>query len=190
FGATISHSTPHLYLSALPLTPTESRMFKMFAAKFPCTPQVIAGHVTVVINPPPFQGHTASIQCIAISPDGQYVVSGSADMTILIWGAKTRSGKALLVLRYHSARHTDVVRSVVFSPDGRRVMSGSDDMTIRVWDAYTRRALGNPFRGHTACIDCCLLTRCVWDAKTGEALGDPLKGTAATFYPIHRQIYI
>ncbi|KAJ8590994.1 hypothetical protein M405DRAFT_895222, partial [Rhizopogon salebrosus TDB-379] len=44
FATTISHSTPHLYLSALPFSPTQSIIFKKFAAKFPRTPRVIAGH--------------------------------------------------------------------------------------------------------------------------------------------------
>ncbi|KAG2121903.1 WD40-repeat-containing domain protein [Suillus clintonianus] len=33
----------------------------------------------------PFQGHTGSVQSVAISPDGKYIVSGSSDNTIRVW---------------------------------------------------------------------------------------------------------
>ncbi|KIK31640.1 hypothetical protein CY34DRAFT_102996, partial [Suillus luteus UH-Slu-Lm8-n1] len=45
FWATIVHSTPHLYLSALPFALTESRIFKKLAANIPWTPRIVAGHV-------------------------------------------------------------------------------------------------------------------------------------------------
>ncbi|KAG2350100.1 hypothetical protein BDR05DRAFT_955961, partial [Suillus weaverae] len=45
FAPTILRSTPHLYLSALPFAPTQSRIFRKFASKFPRTPRIVAGHV-------------------------------------------------------------------------------------------------------------------------------------------------
>jgi len=52
FAPTILRSTPHLYLSALPFAPMQSRIFRKFAAKFPHTPRIVAGHVE---NWPPME---------------------------------------------------------------------------------------------------------------------------------------
>ena len=63
---------------------------------------------------------------IALSPDGQKVVSGG-------WGLKlwdTNTTKVIAQWR----EHTSYVTSVCWSQDGARVMSGSKDGTARVWD--------------------------------------------------------
>ncbi len=76
----------------------------------------------------PLRGHTDSVLSVAISSDGKYIVSGSADTTIRIWDLETRVqvGEPL-------RGHTDTVWSVAISPDGKRIASGSRDNTIRIW---------------------------------------------------------
>jgi WD40 repeat protein len=37
----------------------------------------------------PLEGHTLRCHSVAYSPDGQQIISGSADRTIRIWDAKT-----------------------------------------------------------------------------------------------------
>ncbi|KAI2885980.1 hypothetical protein CBS13152_7275 [Aspergillus niger] len=77
------------------------------------------------------EGHSGSVQAVAFSPDGQTVVSGSADKTIKLWNAAT--GELQQTLKDHS----DSVQAVAFSPDGQTVVSGSDDKTIKLWNAAT-----------------------------------------------------
>ncbi|EDQ98298.1 uncharacterized protein LACBIDRAFT_398844 [Laccaria bicolor S238N-H82] len=89
-------------------------------------------------------GHIASIQSVALSPDGRCVVSGSCDRTIRIWDAET--GKPV---GEPFREHTDEINSVAFSPDGRRIVSGSDDKTIRIWDVEMGKPVGEPLQGHT-----------------------------------------
>ncbi|HWF87327.1 MAG TPA: hypothetical protein VN659_00785 [Pyrinomonadaceae bacterium] len=80
------------------------------------------------------EGHTGDINSIAFSPDGRFVVTGSADGTARVWEAA--SGKSVGELRGHSKS----VNSASFSPDGKFIVTASDDATVRLWDA-TRFAL-------------------------------------------------
>ena len=78
-----------------------------------------------------FRGHRLSVLSVAVSLEGENIISGSRDFTARIWNA--RSGEELYCLQ-----HGGGVNSVAFSPDGQQVVTGSsEDETIRVWDAGT-----------------------------------------------------
>ena len=72
-----------------------------------------------------------SFQCLAWSPDGTLVASGSDDNTVRLWEA--RSGQLVRTLE----GHTDSVTSVAWAPDGQQLASGSGDSTVRLWDSNT-----------------------------------------------------
>lgn len=76
-------------------------------------------------------GHGDSISCLAFSPDGRTIVSGSNDNSIILWDAV--SGRELHTLRGHTSR----VTTVAFSVDGHTIVSGGWDSTIKVWDAIS-----------------------------------------------------
>ena len=80
------------------------------------------------------KGHSGAIDSVAFSPDGQRIVTGSADHTAKVWDAA--SGRELLTLKGHSGH----VLAVAFSPDGQRILTGSRDGTARVWEAAATRA--------------------------------------------------
>jgi WD40 repeat protein len=75
-----------------------------------------------------FHGNYSQVYGVAVSPDGQRVVSASRDNTLKVWDVET--GRELRTLQDHSAW----VNGVAVSPDGRRVVSASSDNTLKVWD--------------------------------------------------------
>src|SRR5260370_17898285 len=80
------------------------------------------------------KGHSRNllmlVNSVAISPDGQTLVSGAADRTIKVWNLY--SGALLHTITGHSSS----VRSVAINPDGQMLVSGSDDKTIKVWNLH------------------------------------------------------
>lgn len=77
------------------------------------------------------EGHTNWIRSVAFSPNGEILVSGSDDKTLILWNTKT--GQCLKTLEGHTQR----VWSVAFSPDGNTVASSSEDKTVRLWNIHT-----------------------------------------------------
>jgi WD40 repeat protein/predicted Ser/Thr protein kinase len=68
-------------------------------------------------------------QCGAISPDGQFLVSGSSGGAIQVWNLNNREHIRTLT------KHSSSVRSVAISPVGKTLVSGSGDKTIRVYSS-------------------------------------------------------
>ena len=125
FAGIIGKSTPHLYLSALPFSPSRSILARSVMESFGGIAQVVGQQDDWPVNLQVLQGHTSSVLSVAFSPDGRHIVSSSGDKTIQLWDAQT-GGQVGNPLQ----GHTDSVWSVEFSPDGRHIVSGSEDKTI------------------------------------------------------------
>ena len=80
---------------------------------------------------------------IALSLDGQYIVSGSEDTKIRIWDFETGTTVFDPLEGY-----TKEVWYIAYRPDGWYIVSESNDTTIRIWDAATGAAVGKPLEGH------------------------------------------
>jgi WD40 repeat protein len=80
------------------------------------------------------RGHAASIPGVAFRPDGQEVVTASADGPARVW---TLAGKERLILPVAKAP----VFHASFSPNGKLIATYSNDLTLRIWDATTGQCL-------------------------------------------------
>lgn len=107
-------------------------------------------------------GHGGPIRALAISPDGDSLLSGSFDTAVIRWSLKTDTAEQ--VLRYHA----DGVNAVVFLKDGRMITAGAD-ARIAVWTAG-RPEPDRVLEGHAAPIaalavspDGALLASASWD---------------------------
>jgi WD40 repeat protein len=93
-----------------------------------------------------FEGHTAGIMGVALSPDGSRAVSAGDDGTLRLWEVKT--GRELRAFK----EITEKVRCVAFSPDGRQVASGhfgpKSSFLVRLWDADSGKEIRS-FKGHS-----------------------------------------
>ena len=90
-------------------------------------------------------GHEGRVLCVAVSPDGQQIVTGSEDKTIRLWEVK--AGCEVRCFRGHQQE----VTSIAFFPDGRRFVTGSNDRSIRVWDIEAAEQQ-NKLRGHQGSV--------------------------------------
>ena len=72
------------------------------------------------------QGHTGDIKSVHFSPNGQLILTASADNTARLWDS---SGHLLTILGEHKSPVTDAL----FNPDGTRILTISD--IVQLWDA-------------------------------------------------------
>src|SRR5204863_492775 len=81
---------------------------------------------------------------VAFSPDGDTVLTGSADKAARLWDAQSGQPKGVPL------QHQDAVKAVAFSPDGNTVLTGSADKTARLWDTQSGQPKGVPFQHQDA----------------------------------------
>jgi len=84
-------------------------------------------------------GHSGTINSIAVSPNGKYLLTESRDdKTLKLW--EVESGREIRTFYYHPE---DVqllsLAKVLFSPDGNYALSMPNSKTIKVWDIRTGR---------------------------------------------------
>jgi WD40 repeat protein len=122
-------------------------------------------------------GHTGSIDCIAILPNGN-IVTGSWDHTAKIWNPA--NGVCLQTL----TGHTGWIRCIAVLPNGN-IVTGAWDNTAKIWNTTTGnciQTLAGP-NGHTGSIDCIAIlpngnivtgswdnTAKIWNTTTGNLL--------------------
>src|SRR6478752_7654210 len=77
------------------------------------------------------KGHELAVIAVAVSPDSNYVATGSRDKTAKLWELSTgREVRSFL-------GHEFSVTAVDISSDGKYLLTGSNDETARLWEMET-----------------------------------------------------
>ncbi|KAF7332730.1 WD40 repeat protein [Mycena kentingensis (nom. inval.)] len=134
------------------------------------------------------KAHTDWVSCVAFSPSGNQIATGSDDQMVYIADAHTGA------LVAGPLKHRAVVTSIAFSPNdgGKRLVSASRANTICVWDTASGARLLGPIEGHADWVNAVAWstdgryivsgsddkTVRVWDAKSGELVAGPFFGHA------------
>ncbi|KAI2791603.1 Transcriptional repressor rco-1 [Penicillium oxalicum] len=79
-----------------------------------------------------FEGHKDFVLSVCLTPDGQWVMSGSKDRGVQFWDPVT--GNAQMMLQGHK----NSVISVAPAPTGNLFATGSGDMRARIWSLGRR----------------------------------------------------
>ena len=140
----------------------------------------------------PWLAHDGIITSMAVSPCGEFVVSGSADRSVCVWDMPTRRLRLAPLLG-----HRGIVRSVSISSDGQIIASASAsvDHAVRLWNAMTGDTIGGPLVGHEDDVMSVAFspnmqylasgsddhTVRIWDAATRQSQAFPLRCTGWVF---------
>lgn len=93
-----------------------------------------------------FSGHTASVNALAWSPDGQLIASASDDASVQIF--RVSNGQRTISYTGHAGE----VVAVDWSPGGQRIASGGQDATVQIWQA-TSGAKILTYTGHASRVN-------------------------------------
>ncbi|PWW80389.1 WD40 repeat-like protein [Tuber magnatum] len=85
-----------------------------------------------------FEGHKDFVLSVALTPDGNWVLSGSKDRGVQFWDPRTASAQLML------QGHKNSVISVAPSPSGGLFATGSGDMRARIWSYEPYHHQTNP----------------------------------------------
>ncbi|QRV96947.1 Notchless protein [Ceratobasidium sp. AG-Ba] len=193
-GNAVRESTPHIYVSMLPLWDRNAPIWKIYA---PLTRGLVklggpgverrsSGALST------WKSH-GDIVSMAVSPNGHVVATGLRNGTVCTWDA--HSGR---LLKGPMKGHTGGVYCVAFARYDSRIVIGSSDKTVRIWDLETSRAVGEPMAGHTDWV----LSVCyspddrliasgsddgtirIWDSQTREQKFGTLEAHEGSIYSV------
>jgi WD40 repeat protein/serine/threonine protein kinase len=84
-----------------------------------------------------WRGHSNLVSCVAVSPDGKTLASGSWDSSIRLWDLASRR----VVTTF--SMNTGQVNSVAFSPDGRFLTAGNDSGPAKLWELASGKEISS-----------------------------------------------
>ncbi len=146
-----------------------------------------------------FVGHRQLVSSLALSPDNQWLVSGSADGQVLVWDVATGN---VLYRRSLEISALGLLVAVDVSPDGQTIAIGDGSNDITLLNSATGELIGSPLLGHSDDVQAVVFSAdgnwlasggydrsiIIWDMSSREPSGAPLLGhnrkvTALAFSP-------
>ncbi|CAG8586954.1 14991_t:CDS:2, partial [Acaulospora colombiana] len=85
--------------------------------------------------------HTAFVQSVKFSPDGEKLVTAGSDKKIFLYEGKTGNKLSNLSEAAGEGAHTGGVYAVSWSPDSKRILTSSGDKTVKIWDIETQKVV-------------------------------------------------
>ena len=92
-------------------------------------------------------GHSSAVNSSKFSPDGQHLLSGSHDKTMLLWEV---FGECKNTLNFKG--HANSILEVQWATEGEYAFSASADKTCAMWDAKTGARV-RQYKGHTDVVN-------------------------------------
>jgi hypothetical protein len=88
-----------------------------------------------------YLGATAMITAVTVSPDGKWVLAGSAEGGVHVWDLES----ARPIMRI--GKRLPHVYAILLSRDGQKVFTASSDKVVRLWDVVSGERV-NRYSGH------------------------------------------
>jgi len=123
------------------------------------------------------KGHKNGVFGLAFSSDGKHLISGSFDLTAMLWDVENQK------LIHRLAGHKDYMYGVGFTPDGTRAVTSSNDRTLKLWSVKDGREIAT-LAGHSERVRALAVSPAsgiiasgsrdgeirLWDSNTGKFL--------------------
>lgn len=139
FHEPIQQSAAHIYVSAIPLTPSNTILFKTYASELKNIPELVTGGATSAALTVLRSGGAFVIA--AVSPDCTWFVYAGDDRRLWICDVVTCT-PIHTALEGHSAW----ISHIQFAHDGTRFCSLDEDGHLLVWDAAALKTIGMPIQ--------------------------------------------
>ncbi|KAL5639504.1 hypothetical protein ACGC1H_006218 [Rhizoctonia solani] len=139
----VSTSTPHIYLSALPLSAPTSQIRLIYQPRFTGLIQA-TGTLMDQIDQASLAVWKSNhpIRSASFSADRKYIAIGDDNGRISV--RHSHDGDCLITFR----AHRKVISSVSFSSDATLIASSSHDNTVCIWNVSNGLLASGPFTGH------------------------------------------
>ncbi|MEQ6119981.1 caspase family protein [Reichenbachiella sp. MALMAid0571] len=80
------------------------------------------------------KGHNNIINDLAISADGKWLATASADQTLGLWDISTIASSSSITARGFLKGHSGIIQSVDINQNGSRIVSGGTDGIVKAWN--------------------------------------------------------
>ncbi|CAG8513867.1 5816_t:CDS:10, partial [Cetraspora pellucida] len=85
--------------------------------------------------------HTAFVQGVKFSPDGEKLVTVGSDKKVFLYEGKTGSKLSCLSDDVATDSHKGSIFAVSWSPDGKQLLTSSGDKTAKIWDVEAQKVV-------------------------------------------------